>query len=210
MLARQGLKSASRTWAAAARPMLVRSFGAEPEGKLAEAVVPDKFKEDWTKIAPNYDLPHFPSSYMKARPPVSDTLPTKLVVNFVLPHTFELNAKEVDMVILPAKSGQMGVLPGHVPTIAELKPGVMSVHEGTEVKQYFLSSGFAFVHANSVTDIVAIEAIPLDKLDPDEVRKGVQEYTQKVASAKDDLEKAEAQIGLEVHSALQSALGVTV
>lgn len=114
------------------------------------------------------------------------------------------------MVILPAKSGQMGVLPGHVPTIAELKPGVMSVHEGTEVKQYFVSSGFAFVHANSVTDIVAIEAVPLDKLDPDEVRKGVQEYTQKVASAKDDLEKAEAQIGLEVHSALQAALGVTL
>jgi F-type H+-transporting ATPase subunit delta len=56
----------------------------------------------------------------------------------------------------------MGVLPGHVPTIAELKPGILSVIDGTEVKQYFVSSGFAFVHANSVTDIVAIEAVPLD------------------------------------------------
>lgn len=209
MLARQGLRSVSRTWAAA-RPMLARSFGAEPEGKHEEAVVPEKFKEEWAKIAPNYDLPHFPSSYMKARPPVPATFPTKLTVNFVLPHVFEMQAQEVDMVIVPATSGQMGVLPGHVPTIAELKPGIMSVHEGAEVKQYFVSSGFAFVHANSVADIVAIEAVPLDRLDPDEVRKGVQEYTQKVTSAKDDLEKAEAQIGLEVHSALQAALGVTV
>lgn len=211
MLARQGLRSVSRTWAAA-RPMLARSLAgvAEPEGKAEQAVVPEKFKEEWTKIAPNYDLPHFPSSYMKARPPVPGTLPAKLTVNFVLPHQFELQAKEVDMVIVPATSGQMGVLPGHVPTIAELKPGLMSVHEGAEVKQYFVSSGFAFVHANSVTDIVCIEAVPLDRLDPDEVRKGVQEYTQKVASAKDDLEKAEAQIGLEVHSALQAALGVTL
>lgn len=115
---------------------------------------------------------------------------------------------QVDYVIVPATSGQMGVLPGHVPTIAELKPGILSVHDGTDVKQYFVSSGFAFVHANSVADIVAIEAVPLDRFDPDEIRRGVQEYNQKMNSAKDDLEKAEAQIGVEVHSALQSALGI--
>lgn len=32
--------------------------------------------------------------------------------------------------ILPPTTGQMGVLPGHVATIAELKPGILSVHEG--------------------------------------------------------------------------------
>ena len=113
------------------------------------------------------------------------------------------------MVMVPATSGQMGVLPGHVPTIAEMKPGILSVHDGTEVKQYFVSSGFAFVHANSVADIVAIEAVPLDRFDPEEIRRGVQEFSQKMNTANSDLEKAEAQIGLEVHSALQAALGVT-
>ncbi|XP_024366707.1 ATP synthase subunit delta', mitochondrial [Physcomitrium patens] len=205
MLGRQGLRSGLRTWAAC-RPVLARSFA---DAAPAEAIVPESFKQDWKKVAPNYDLPHFPSEYMSARPPVATTLPTKLTVNFVLPHQFEMQAKEVDMVIVPATSGQMGVLPGHVPTIAELKPGLMSVHEGADVKQYFVSSGFAFVHANSVADIVAIEAVSLDKFDPEEVKKGVQEYTQKVANAKDDLERAEAQIGLEVHSALQAALGVS-
>lgn len=112
------------------------------------------------------------------------------------------------MVIIPSTAGQMGVLPGHVPTIAELKPGILSVHEGTEVKQYFVSSGFAFVHANSVADVVAIEAIPLDRFDPEEVRKGEAEYAQKINSATTDLEKAEAQIGLDVHSALKAALGI--
>jgi F0F1-type ATP synthase epsilon subunit len=43
----------------------------------------------------------------------------------------------------------------------------------SDVKQYFVSSGFAFVHANSVADIVAIEAVPLDRLDLEEVRKEV-------------------------------------
>ncbi|CAH2056482.1 unnamed protein product [Thlaspi arvense] len=112
----------------------------------------------------------------------------------------------VDMVIIPATTGQMGVLPGHVATIAELKPGVMSVHEGNEVTKYFVSSGFAFIHANSYTDIIAIEAVPVDQIDPTLVQKGLADFTQKLSSATTDLEKAEAQIGVDVHSALNSAL----
>lgn len=110
------------------------------------------------------------------------------------------------MVIIPATTGQMGVLPGHVPSIAELKPGILSVHEGNEVTKYFLSSGFAFIHANSVADIIALEAVPLDHIDPSLVQKGLAEFTQKLNSATSDLEKAEAQIGINVHSAFNSVL----
>lgn len=113
---------------------------------------------------------------------------------------------QVDMIIVPATTGQMGVLPGHVPTIAELKPGIISVHEGNDVTKYFLSSGFAFIHANSVADIIAIEAVPIDRIDPSLVQKGLAEFTQKLSSATTDLEKAEAQIGVELHSALNFAL----
>lgn len=35
------------------------------------------------------------------------------------------------MVIVPASTGQMGILLGHVPTIAELKPGLLSVTKET-------------------------------------------------------------------------------
>jgi F-type H+-transporting ATPase subunit delta len=113
---------------------------------------------------------------------------------------------QVDMVIIPATTGQLGVLPGHVATIAELKPGVLSVHEGNDVSKYFISSGFAFIHANSYADIIAIEAVPIDRIDPSLVQKGLAEFTQKLSSASTDLEKAEAQIGVELHSALNFAL----
>ena len=135
---------------------------------------------------------------------------------FVFLYIFNYNSKligffsfvyfKVDMVIIPATTGQMGVLPGHVPTIAELKPGIMSVHEGTDIKKYFVSSGFAFLHANSVADIIAVEAVPLENIDASQVQKGLAEFTQKLASATTDLEKAEAQIGVEVHSAMNAAL----
>jgi F-type H+-transporting ATPase subunit delta len=113
---------------------------------------------------------------------------------------------QVDMVIVPATTGQMGVLPGHVSTIAELKPGLLSVHEGSDVTKYFVSSGFAFIHANSVADIVAVEAVPLDNIDLNLVQKGLADFTQKLSSASTDLEKAEAQIAVDVHSALNAAL----
>lgn len=113
---------------------------------------------------------------------------------------------QVDMVIIPATTGQMGVLPGHVPTIAELKPGILSVHEGNDVTKYFLSSGFAFIHANSVADVIAVEAVPVDHIDPSLVQKGLTDFTQKLSSATTELDKAEAQIGVDIHSALNAAL----
>ncbi|PWA93428.1 ATPase, F1 complex, delta/epsilon subunit [Artemisia annua] len=164
------------------------------------------FNEAWKKVVPNIDPPKTPSQYMETRPPTPNTLPSKLTVNFVLPYSSELSKQEVDMVIVPATTGQMGILPGHVPTIAELKPGLLSVHEGNDVKKYFISSGFAFVHSNSYADILAVEAIPLDRIDPAQVQKGLSEFTQKLSSASSDLDKAEAQIGVDVHSALNSAL----
>lgn len=172
----------------------------------AASTADETFVEAWRKVIPNIEPPKTPLAFMTPRPPTPSSIPTKLTVNFVLPYSSELSTKEVDMVIIPASTGQMGVLPGHVATIAELKPGIMSVHEGNEVKKYFVSSGFAFIHANSYADVIAIEAVPIEQIDSSLVQKGLAEFTQKLNSATIDLEKAEAQIGVDVHSALNSAL----
>ncbi|KAH1108306.1 hypothetical protein J1N35_012074 [Gossypium stocksii] len=179
-----------------------RSFSTDlPAAHTADAT----FMEAWNKVMPNMDPPKTPLSFMHPRPPIPSSIPPKLTVNFVLPYASELSTKEVDMVIVPATTGQMGVLPGHVATIAELKPGVLSVHEGSETTKYFVSSGFVFIHANSFADIIAVEAVPLDWIDANLVQKGLADFTQKLSSATTELEKAEAQIGIDVHSALNSA-----
>ncbi|CAK9152055.1 unnamed protein product [Ilex paraguariensis] len=166
----------------------------------------EAFVGAWKKAMPNMEPPKTPLAFMVPRPATPSSIPSKLTVNFVLPYSSELSAKEVDMVIVPATTGQMGILPGHVPTIAELKPGLLSVHDGNDVKKYFVSSGFAFIHANSFADIIAVKAVPIEQIDPALVQKGLTEFTQKLSSASSDLEKAEAQIGVDVHSALNSAL----
>ena len=78
--------------------------------------------------------------------------------------------------LVPALTGDFGVMPGHVPTIAQLRPGVVTVHKtlDKEIEKYFVSSGFAFVHADSSTDVCAIEAVKLEDLDPEAVRSGLQ------------------------------------
>lgn len=57
----------------------------------------------------------------------------------------------------------------------------------------------------------AVEAVPLSDIDSDAVRAGLAEYTGKLASLQgkgDDYELAAAQAGVEVYSALNSALGL--
>lgn len=57
----------------------------------------------------------------------------------------------------------MGILPFHAPTVAQLRSGVVEVHDGTEKESYFVSSGFAFVHKDR-TDVCAVEAVKVRTL----------------------------------------------
>ncbi|KAL0464294.1 UNVERIFIED_CONTAM: ATP synthase subunit delta', mitochondrial [Sesamum latifolium] len=193
-----------------------------------EPVADDLFMAAWRRIVPNLDPPKTPLAFMQPRPSTASaaSTPSKLTINLVSHYSSELSNKQddctygtrsvsnsdksygriVDMVIVPATTGQMGILPGHVASISELKAGLLSIHEGNEVTKYFISSGFVFVHSNSVTDIIAIEAVPIEQVDPDSVQKYLKEFTQKLSTASTDLEKAEAQIGLDVLSTLNSSL----
>lgn len=70
-------------------------------------------------------------------------------------------------------------MPGHVPTIAELRPGVVAVHKelDKDVEKFFVSGGFAFAHADSSVEITAVEATKIEDLDPSAVKAGLAEYT---------------------------------
>lgn len=87
--------------------------------------------------------------------------------------------------LLPAVSGDFGVMPGHVPTVAQLRPGVVTIHKelDKQVEKLFVSSGFAFVHPNSTADVCAVEAVKLDELDPEAVRAGLQVWDQQRSKA---------------------------
>ncbi|KAL2693716.1 hypothetical protein Neosp_000279 [[Neocosmospora] mangrovei] len=108
-------------------------------------------------------------------------------------------SQDVVQVNIPAESGEMGVLANHVPSIEQLKPGLVEViEESGGAKQFFLSGGFATVQPNSILSINAVEGFPLEDFSADAVRAQIAE-AQKVASGSgSEQDIAEAKIELEV------------
>ena len=74
----------------------------------------------------------------------------------------------VDMVIVPGGDGLFGIMPDHVPTIAELKPGIVSIQEtaGGALTKYFVSGGFASMTAESRLTISSLVAVPVEESIP--------------------------------------------
>jgi len=54
-----------------------------------------------------------------------------------------LKSDEVDMVVVPGASGEIGILPVHVPLMTELKPGELKIVQDN--KEIFLAVGEGFV-----------------------------------------------------------------
>ncbi|RGP81126.1 hypothetical protein FLONG3_774 [Fusarium longipes] len=112
---------------------------------------------------------------------------------------------DVVQVNIPAESGEMGVLANHVPSIEQLKPGLVEVvEESAGSKQFFLSGGFATVQPNSVLSINAVEGYPLEDFSAEAIRAQIAE-AQKVANGSgSEQDIAEAKIELEVLETLSA------
>eukprot|EP00877_Chromochloris_zofingiensis_P001382 jgi/Chrzof1/11244/Cz05g29070.t1 len=115
-----------------------------------------------------------------------------------------MHALQVEQVVLPGVEGYFGVKANHVPIIAQLKPGVVELHDGADVSKYFISGGFAFVHPTSVTDVCVVEAATLDQFDAGAVKSALQ--SAQAATGADDFENAVNRAAAELYSALDAAL----
>jgi F-type H+-transporting ATPase subunit epsilon len=72
-----------------------------------------------------------------------------------------LMSRPVDMVVIPASEGAMGVLEGHTPMIVMLRGGTISLYEGEQVTdRLFVAGGFAEVTPERCT-VLANEAVPV-------------------------------------------------
>lgn len=72
-----------------------------------------------------------------------------------------LLSRPVDMVVLPASEGDMGVLVGHAPMIVMLRGGIIALYENNIVTdRLYVAGGFAEVTPERCT-ILATEVIPV-------------------------------------------------
>ncbi|KAL9006458.1 MAG: hypothetical protein Q9188_000766 [Gyalolechia gomerana] len=138
----------------------------------------------------------------------ADAVSDKIKLTLALPHQAIYKSTDVVQVNVPAESGEMGVLANHVPSIEQLKPGLVEIIEesGGGSKQFFLSGGFAIVQPGSQLSINAVEGFPLEEFSSEAVRSQITE-AQKIASGSgSEQDVAEGKIELEVLESLQAAL----
>lgn len=113
---------------------------------------------------------------------------------------------EVKQVDVPSFSGDFGILAAHVPTLAVLKPGIVSVYEKDgNVKRVFVSSGTVTVNVDSTVQVLAEEAHSVEDIDSRAAQETLQAAQQQLSSAKDDKERSEAIIAVEVAELIVAA-----
>lgn len=134
------------------------------------------------------------------------------MVNFTFATPFKIIHKDspVHMVVADTNEGQMGYQARHKPTLAELKPGVVSVFDtkGANPTRYFVPGGYMIFEADSSASITASEAIPLEDLDVEAAKKALNEAQAKVAAAdksSKDPAVVEAKINAIVYKAVVQA-----
>lgn len=125
-------------------------------------------------------------------------------VNFYTPHGVLADNVKKDGVVLPGVDGVFGVKASHVPIIAQLKPGIVELHSGSEVEKWFVSGGFAFVHPNGVTDICVLEAASLEEIDGAAVKAAL--AAAQSATATDEYDAAVQRTTVELYAALDGAV----
>lgn len=97
----------------------------------------------------------------------------------------ELFSGDVDQVIVPGTLGDFGVLPRHAPFMSTIRPGAITVMDGTTGRRIFIDGGFADVTPAGLT-ILAEQATELDQLDRDTLKSELAAAEEAVASAQDE------------------------
>ena len=97
---------------------------------------------------------------------------------------------EAKMVVMDGQEGQLGIVKGHSPLLAVLKPGPVRMiqEEGEEV--FFTNGGFAEVQPENIT-ILVDSAIRADDLDESKILKAKEEAEKLLKDKKDQKDFAE-------------------
>jgi F-type H+-transporting ATPase subunit epsilon len=104
-----------------------------------------------------------------------------------------LLSKPVDMVVIPAAEGDLGVLPEHAPMIVMLRGGTIAIHQGGQVTdRLYVAGGFAEITPERCT-VLANEAIPVAEVSRQEGERRLAEAEAEYDAAdKADVETLDA------------------
>ena len=95
-------------------------------------------------------------------------------LEIVNPEKLFLSLDNVSEVVVPAFEGDMGILKDHVSIISFLKPGIVKVFTGNEVKELYVEDGIIEFSENSLS-ILTSRIIDIKEIKKDDLSSMINE-----------------------------------
>jgi F-type H+-transporting ATPase subunit epsilon len=114
---------------------------------------------------------------------------------------------EVDQVDIPGSEGDFGVLAGHAPVVAAIRPGILTVISGGSKQKIIVLGGLAEVSEKGLT-VLADVATSIDELDKTKFAETISEMEAKLAE-KEGSELDHAIERLDHFKSIQNELNTT-
>ena len=95
-------------------------------------------------------------------------------LEIVNPEKLFLSLDNVSEVVVPAFEGDMGILKDHIPIISFLKPGIVKVFTGNEVKELYVEDGIIEFSENSLS-ILTSRIIDIKEIKKDDLSSMIKE-----------------------------------
>jgi len=100
-----------------------------------------------------------------------------------------LVSESVDMVVIPGTEGDFGVLYGHQPLVALVRPGILEIeNDGAPARRIFVGGGFAEV-TNDRCAVLTEEAVPVEDLKRADVDERIRAAEEALAASILDYER---------------------
>lgn len=94
-----------------------------------------------------------------------------LILEIVTPEA-RVYSDTVDSVVIPTVEGEVGVLPGHLPLLAQIADGELRVSKAGQAINLIVGDGFVQIAGDKVS-ILAENAIEEAKIDPKAVEEAI-------------------------------------
>lgn len=104
-------------------------------------------------------------------------MPLRLAIVTPREEALSLECAEV---IVPGSTGDIGLLPGHVPLVSTLRPGVLTVVDGSQRRRFAVGTGYAEIDDDQVT-VLTEACLGPKQVDADEARTDLEAAEREMA-----------------------------
>lgn len=104
--------------------------------------------------------------------------------------------KEIDMVVVKAIDGELGILPNHIPLVTPLQIGVVRAKNGDAEELVAVSGGFIEVHKSKVVILAESAELPED-IDLERALAAKSRAERRIEANRDEVDFRRAEIALQ-------------